>query len=442
VIFSTVLECSPRNLAVDLRKLVPVDRIRYWASQLAGETRDPDSLRYSYVVPDVLESMAREFASGRRGLFGLVGQQGVGKSTALKALFAGIPFSLDSSRVIFKWRNEKELFSSLLNFTHEATDEFLPRYLSALFGELQSCSDTMNGADFYRFLEFQEGVQRYVVDRLMQIEKGISGILWAERMIGKAATEKLRRDTWLKTLLSSHVILIDTSDYSKTDKRRMDSDFEGIYWFWNNLVGAGSTATIVVAIQKEMFRDHYFLDKMRQFELRPMNPEKMVDAYRLEFETTYPFSEDALLTLARMSRGIFRRFLRYIQLTLDFWERPDRSQEIDTETVKKSVPLDRLAEDMELEFHGLFPKHSELRTLAVQVIMYLQENGPQKQSELISQFDVDGWAMSRLLGKLESRKHVVRRRDGTDKIVFLTTHSGTAKLTSSTDARIASEATT
>jgi DNA-binding MarR family transcriptional regulator len=74
--------------------------------------------------------------------------------------------------------------------------------------------------------------------------------------------------------------------------------------------------------------------------------------------------------------------------------------------------------------------------------MYLQENGPQKQSELISQFDVDGWAMSRLLGKLESRKHVVRRRDGTDKIVFLTTHSGTAKLTSSTDARIASEATT
>ena len=311
----------------------------------------------------------------------------------------------------------------------------LPRYLSALLGELQSCSDAMSRADFKRFLEFPKDVQRHVVDGLVQIEKEISDVLWAERTIGKAATERLRRDTWLKTLLGVHVILIDTPDYSKTDKRRMDSDLDGIYWFWNNLVAAGSTATIIVAIQKEMFRDHYFLDKMRHFELTPMNPEKMVDAYRLRFETTYPFSEDSLLTLARMSRGIFRRFLRYIQLTLDFWERPDRSQEIDVETVKKSVPLDRLVEDMELEFHGLFPKHSELRTLAVQVILYLQENGQQKQSELISQFDVDGSAMSRLLGKLESTKHVVRRRDGTDKIVFLPTRSGTA-------IKLASEATT
>jgi len=42
----------------------------------------------------------------------------------------------------------------------------------------------------------------------------------------------------------------------------------------------------------------------------------MVEAYRKRFKTIEPFAEDALLTLARVSRGIFRRFLRYITLTL------------------------------------------------------------------------------------------------------------------------------
>jgi len=61
-------------------------------------------------------------------------------------------------------------------------------------------------------------------------------------------------------------------------------------------------------------------------------------------------TEDALMTLARMSRGIFRRFQRYIMLTIRAWQtRPSGEGGIDVATVKEAVTLDRLAEDMELE---------------------------------------------------------------------------------------------
>ena len=80
----------------------------------------------------------------------------------------------------------------------------------------------------------------------------------------------------------------------------------------------------------------------------------MVEAYRKRFKAIEPFAEDALLTLARVSRGIFRRFLRYITLTLTRWE-TDRKGSFDTQIVKEAVTVERLAEDMELELTELLP---------------------------------------------------------------------------------------
>ena len=403
-------------MVVEPMKVVPTDQVRSWANQLAGEARGPDWLHYSYVVPDVLQDIALELVHTRRGLIGLVGQQGVGKSSALMALHRGVPFSLSSSRILFKWRREKDLFTTLLNNTHEASEDFMPKYLSALVNEIEARFSTISVRDGEMLRRFKKRVEGNVV--YIEIQPESSVILWAEAKVGKAATQRIRQDTW-RDVLRKETILIDTPDYPKADKRRMDADLQDIYWFWNNLLSEGSAATIVVAIQKEMFRDHYFLDKMQRFELRPLRPGQMVEAYRLRFETTYPFSEDALLTVARLSRGIFRRFMRYIVLTLDFWQRPNHPDVIDEEAVKRAVPPERLAEDMALEFVGLFPKHSELRMLAVRLIFYLQEHGPEKQSQLSTELDIESSAMSRLLGKLESSKHITRSREGVDKIVAL-----------------------
>jgi hypothetical protein len=396
----------------------PIDYVRSWANQLSGEARDSDWLRYSYVVPDVLEDVARELGLTRvRGLFGLIGLQGVGKSSALMALQRGMPVALNRDRILFKWRREKDLYASLVNGTHEASEIFMPDYLRSLLNELESHISSLSVADRERFLKFKQLVEETTVHGNLQPES--SDVLWAERKIGKAVAQRLRQDTWRETIMHRDVILIDTPDYSKTDKRQMDKDLQEIYWFWNSLPALESLSTIVVAIQKEMFRDNYFLDKMRKFELKPLAPEQMVEVYNRRFETIYPFYEEALLTLAKMSRGVFRRFLRYILLTLDFWEKPNRSPMIDEETVRKAVPLERLVEDMELEFQGLFPKQSELRTLAVRVIMYVQEQGPQLQSHLFRKLGVNQSTMSRLLGKLESSKHIIRTQKGVDKVVSL-----------------------
>jgi len=76
---------------------------------------------------------------------------------------------------------------------------------------------------------------------------------------------------------------------------------------------------------------------------------------------------------------------------------------------------------MELELSSFFRKNTELRTLAVQVLMHLEEKGPLKQSQLAQELDTEPSTMSRLLKKLETSKYFKRSRDGTDKVVSLFT---------------------
>jgi DNA-binding MarR family transcriptional regulator len=92
---------------------------------------------------------------------------------------------------------------------------------------------------------------------------------------------------------------------------------------------------------------------------------------------------------------------------------------IDLETVKNVVSDERLAEDMGLELVELFPKQSDLRLRAVRLLMHLQESGPKRQTELTEELGMEAYAMSRLLAKLELHRYILRRRDGTDKIVGL-----------------------
>jgi hypothetical protein len=244
-------------------------------------------------------------------------------------------------------------------------------------------------------------------------------IAWAESRIDKSTVKRLRQDTCFRMLLEKSVILIDTPDYSKTDSRKMARDLDSIHWLWNK-IASSSGPTIVFAVQKEMSEGHFFLDKAHKFELEPLAPEQMLEVYVRRFRSTEPFTERALLKLAQMSRGIFRRFLRYILLALDLWEhKPGQPQRIDVDLVVQAVPVERLSEDMELELSALFPKHSDLRLQAVRLLMHLEEKGPTRQIQLGEVLGIEPWAMSRLLTKLELHRYVGRERAGTDKIVSL-----------------------
>jgi hypothetical protein len=331
------------------------------------------------------------------GIIGLIGLQGVGKSSALTALYKRYIDAHDSKEIIlFKWRRKQELFNNLLIGTHEASQHFRDEYADILLKELR-----------FRFPDEELPANHY----------GLS-IDAAEKELGSSISRKLREKAWFSLLCKRHVVLIDTPDYSKTDRRAMATDLQEIYWLWSNLAESNWPPTIVIAIQKEMFHDHFFLDKMHKVELKPLKSEQMCEAYKRRFKTLEPFTDEGLQTLGRVSRGIFRRFLRYVGLSIDRWERqPEPRRPIDPAAVRQAVTVEQLMEDMELELSEIFPKQSELKRQAVRVMFHLTEKGPQTQTRLAEELDVEEYTLTRLLQKLELHNYVVRERAGLEKIV-------------------------
>jgi len=372
------------------------------------------------VWPDAIRRLAHELVFKRGGVIVLIGLQGVGKSSALNATYTDIALKSAEARrkasegknadskyqqihdiLLLKWRRQTELFESLLLGTHEVSHEYLRRYRTRLLELLKP---------HFLWLDAELGGRP---ERL--------NIDWAEKKLGKAAAKNLRKSVWLEMLADVDTILVDTPDYSKTDRRLAAKDLDEIYWLWNYLaLSQGKNPNLIITIQKEMSGRHYFFDKMTKIELQPLRPEQMLEAYKLCFNATQPFTEDALLTLAKMSRGIFRRFMRYIALTLDKWlDQHEWEKPVDAEIVKKTITAERMAEDMEPELNELFPKQNDLRLQAVRMLIHLGESGPLNQSQLAEQLEMKPYAVSRTLTKLELHRYVKRKRSGNDKIVSL-----------------------
>lgn len=401
-----------------------VDELYSWASQLASESRSPDWVAGWYVWPEAVLRVQRQLETMKAGIIGLLGLQGVGKSSALRALHN----STKSESILFKWRRHRQLYRSLLDGSHEASEDFLREYWRRLRERPSAklSSPVPRESDFRkRLLSIEEEMKLVEVDAKIlddpDFRVGQPELESAEAELSRDAAGTLQETTWLEMLQDNKTVLIDTPDYSKTDRRLMAKDLQEIYWLWLNLAKSDNAPNIVLAIQKEMFTGHFFFDKMQKIELEPLQPEAMLEAYKRRFASTEPFTGEALVTLARMSRGIFRRFLRYITLTLDLWQtRQEPRQPINSATVKDAVTVDRLAEDMELELVEVFPKQSDLRIEAVRLLMHLEESGPQKQAELAERLGMEDYAISRLLAKLELHRYIARQRSGTDKIASLT----------------------
>jgi len=68
---------------------VSTSEIYSWASQLASESRKLDWVFYWYVWPDAVPEIIRKLETMNGGIIGLVGLQGVGKSSALLAIAGG-----------------------------------------------------------------------------------------------------------------------------------------------------------------------------------------------------------------------------------------------------------------------------------------------------------------------------------------------------------------
>ncbi|MCJ7635767.1 hypothetical protein MUP77_25665, partial [Candidatus Bathyarchaeota archaeon] len=219
-----------RTLSSHYERTIRIKEIYSWASQLAAESRFSTWMNYYYVWPKTVLRILDRLGSMSGGIIGLLGLQGVGKSSALRALYVARMRMAEAKRrvrskeqveeadydvIFFKWRRKPELFQSLLDGIHEASTDFDYEYKKMLSEELESRS---GGSPFASKFS----------PELISVDS-------AERELGGTAVKNLRQITWLLLLRRKNLILIDTPDYSKTDRRVMAKDLQDIYWLWNTL---------------------------------------------------------------------------------------------------------------------------------------------------------------------------------------------------------------
>ena len=162
-----------------------------------------------------------------------------------------------------------------------------------------------------------------------------------------------------------------------------------------------------MAVQKELSRGHYLLGKGEVFELRPLTVGELVSFYTNKFRTFEPFDEESLKLVGLLSRGVFRRFMRYVKLcVLDMKDRGGVDVRVDD--VRRVIGPKVISRDLDLELSG-FLRGSEKR-IAVEALSTLMSEGEMNQKELATELGSTQSSLTRLLQKLEMRGYVARER--------------------------------
>jgi hypothetical protein len=122
----------------------------------------------------------------------------------------------------------------------------------------------------------------------------------------------------VKDRLWNKTILIDLPDYDEHSCVQMNADLADIHKLWEDLgQDSNRPVNIVLFLHKEIFHDHFLFGKLDVVDLEVPTPSELVQHYEELFKNTDPFEEAALLEIANLSRGIFRRFKKYVRICLD-----------------------------------------------------------------------------------------------------------------------------
>ncbi len=207
-------------------------------------------------------------------------------------------------------------------------------------------------------------------------------------------------------------LLIDLPDYRAGSSPTMVRDLDAIgeLWYESRHYNRG----IIVTVQRELFGGHYLLGKGRVFELRPLTTTELYTVYVRNFESIWPFDSGAFALLGRLSRGIFRRFLRYVGLCVEDMRRRG-AESVGAGDVRRVIDAPVVGRDMELEMSG-FLRAGE-RELAVSLLLALLGEEDANQKSLASALGVTQGALGRLLGKLELRGYITRTRGDRKELI-------------------------
>jgi hypothetical protein len=231
-------------------------------------------------------------------------------------------------------------------------------------------------------------------------------------VLPRSLQSEMKEKAVLYFLASRDRVLIDLPDYTRGNAQSMKHDMDELQGIWNKLVSDhGWKGNLVIFLQKELAFFHFFEGKGERVEI-PLAPSSdLVAWFKKVFGTPHPFTEEGLVTVAARSRGVWRRFKRYVMLCVDAWEpqspRPDK---IDPAMVSKAVSESVLMDDMDLELSHIF-RSDEARRRALSVIASLMNSEiPVNQKALATELRISEGSMTPLIDELEKNHYVKRER--------------------------------
>lgn len=392
-----------------------IKKIYEWASEYTAENVFQKVVMIKDRIKDFYETDAFrrimfKAVNQRRALIGILGLQGSGKTRTLYELETRLLLRGEQQKeyvILLKWSKNlfetmKELGSGFDIYNKNAKETVIEEF------------------EFYGKAHKRHPKLGRVPNR-SDIGRVENGELDYERFLSKGTIKELMKQAVYFELGGARYILIDMPDYTKSTAYSMNRDIDNVQELWQRIQADAKFKEIsfIIAFQKEMVmkHPHFFIGKLDIVTLKPLKPKELIEAYKLRNKTVEPFTEDALRLIAELSRGIFRRFLKYIQITIE--KNLNAEVPLSVENVNNAITEDLLIEDMELELSDIF-KAKDKKAEAVRVLNFLRQKGECNIKTIATELDLGESSTQKLIQKLRGYRYVhVKRGKGNEKLVSL-----------------------
>jgi hypothetical protein len=394
------------------------EEIKEWCSRLAHEQEEEESSED--VIPRKSIIAVQSKSEGLSFIYGL---QGIGK-TASSAFLTG------ETGFRFKWREPGNFYNQMMQaLAFYSTDEFvrytLPkirRFMQTSPSYEKTISNEKGMLFVYSSLRGEERVKKCSEEQatilLSRLPNSKRPAIEREIVLDFVLQNRNYENT-VETPLDPNnnesftIIVIDMPDYTRKTANQFSNDMQDVSNFWQQLMAGEWRGHLIVFVQKELIGRHLFQGKGAGYNLEPLTPVEMLALFKNKFEEQ-PFDDSALLLIAKLSRGIMRRYKKYIGLCVS--NDPTRITE---QVVNETITVGVLREDLETELSKIF-RNTETLDIAVNLLSQLALSTiPPTQKQLSEVVSVGESSLGLILASLETNGYIARKQEGKEKHVLL-----------------------
>lgn len=358
-----------------------------WALKLSAEERG--WIDETYQPPQEVRDLAARLLRTSRSFCVLTGLWGVGKSSALQYIYDVLESGRHESYLLRVAPDRPILEQIVADHVRDPTE-----YVSDLAKHLEARHKLQPTADG-RFTQALDA---------LRLRGSLSE---GEMVIPKGKLQRIKQENAINELGNRHTILLDLPDFSRTDRRPLIRILNQVQDLWLKLMREGAEYTdepigpnLVITLQKELsdLAPSYFLGKANIVELKPLTAEQFINAYRAKFPVCDAVDEPALDYLAHLSRGVFRRFLKFLAVVLRDAEHRKLAHISLTDAMAAVSPA-QVSQEMEAELAYLFPRPDRREKAAKIIMTFLQRKF--EPSRLQQIFDPN---LANLLGEISQKQ--------------------------------------